>query len=89
MNTIHKYTLEITDEQFVTLPQWSKILTVQVYGGKLCLWAVVDKEEKRTQDRCIRIIGTGNPVVDASQLKYIGIVQMSGGVWHVFEKEQS
>lgn len=76
------------DEQAVALPAGAQILTVQVQQGQPCLWASVDREQKRIEPRTIRIIGTGHPAPDLGELHYIATVQFQGGnlIFHVFEK---
>lgn len=85
MKTIWKYPLEITDEQVVAMPNDAEILTVQMQGSELCLWAVVEDTNPK-EPRTICIIGTGNPMPDERFLIYIGTAQMGPLVWHVFEK---
>jgi hypothetical protein len=87
--TVWKYPLRITDTQPVNMPEGAQILSVQFQGEALCLWALVDTHKPQTQ-RIIRIIGTGNPIVEygTAPVIFIGTVQQFGGqlVWHVFER---
>lgn len=91
METIWKYSLQITDRQTVTMPVGAEILSVQDQAGGLQLWAVVVPEEERREKRVIEIVGTGNPMADvlAEGLSrcHLATVQARGGalVWHVFE----
>lgn len=90
MKTIFKYTLETHDEQDVTLPVGSEILTVKEQYGDICLWALVDPGEAKKEDRRIRILGTGHSFEDDfERTRYLGTVLMSGGslVWHIFEAD--
>jgi hypothetical protein len=85
--TIWKYPLQITDLQNVLMPEGAQLLSAQMQGDTLCLWALVNpKASKRV--RTIEIIGTGNPCEDVPR-KYISTTQMAGGalIWHVFERE--
>jgi len=87
MKRIYKYPLELTDTQFVELPLGAEILTVQMQGDRLCLWAMVNTlPEAIKKNRRIEIIGTGNPV-PTGVLKYISTFQMMGGglIFHAFE----
>ncbi len=87
MKKIFKYPLEVTDTQFVELPLGAEILTAQIQGDQLCLWAMVNTlPEAVKKNRRIEIIGTGNPV-PTGNLKYISTFQMMGGglIFHVFE----
>jgi hypothetical protein len=85
MKTIHKFVLEVTDEQRIEIPSAHSILTVQLQDKRICLWAIVDTNSPKTT-RYFRIVGTGNPFNDCMDFTYIGTVQMENGklVWHVF-----
>jgi hypothetical protein len=84
---IWKYLLEVTDIQAIQIPVGSRILSADNQNGDLCLWAIVPTQNA-TEDRCIEIIGTGNPVLEAIGLtrRFIGTVIMRPFVWHVFER---
>jgi hypothetical protein len=87
MKKIFKYPLEITDTQFIELPLGAEILTVQVQGDQLCLWAMVNTSpDAITKNRRIEIVGTGYPV-PAGDLKYISTIQIMDGslIFHIFE----
>ena len=87
MKRIYKYPLELTDTQFVELPLGAEILTAQMQGDQLCLWAMVNTlPEAIKKNRRIEIIGTGNPV-PTGDLKYISTIQIEGGrlIFHIFE----
>jgi hypothetical protein len=87
MKKIFKYPLEITDTQFIELPLGAEILTAQLQGNQLCLWAMVNTSPNAiTKNRRIEIIGTGNPT-PIGDLKYISTFQIMDGslIFHVFE----
>jgi hypothetical protein len=87
MKKIYKYPLEITDTQFVELSLGAEILTVQMQGNQLCLWAMVNTlPDAIKKNRRIEIIGTCNPV-PIGDLKYISTFQMMDErlTYHVFE----
>lgn len=83
---VWKYPLEIADGQNLMMPEGAEILTAQMQGGILSLWALVNPEAPM-QRRVIEILGTGNPASDVER-KYIATAQMAGGllIWHVFER---
>lgn len=85
MKRIWKFEIETTDNQTIGMPVGAEILTVQTQYGKPCLWALVNPDGNKEQ-RHIEIIGTGNPVKEASRI-YIGTYQLRDGalVFHVFE----
>ena len=89
MKKIYKYPLEMTDTQFVYLSLGAEILTVQMQGNQLCLWAMVNTlPDAIKKNRRIEIVGTGNSV-PIGDLKYISTFQMFQDwgtlTYHVFE----
>ena len=84
MRIIHKYTLEITDEQTITVSPGFEFLSAQVQDGKLCIWAIVDIMSSKIKKTFI-IIGTGLRIHDENNLSYRATVQMGEYVWHLFE----
>lgn len=88
MKTIWKFPLEITDVQEIEMPHGAQVLTAQMQGMQLCVWAMVDDAIAATEKRAFWVHGTGNPIKYAGELgRYIGAVQMHSGmlIWHVFE----
>ena len=86
MKTTWKFRLELADEQTLMMPEGAEILSAQMQGETLCMWALVEPDAPK-QRRVIEIIGTGNPASDTDR-RYISTVQMCSGalVWHIFEK---
>ena len=85
--TIYKYQLKIIDEQVVSLPAFSRLLTVQVQHNVPYLWALVNPNLPNEIPVTIRMFGTGHPIEDNdSFLEYIGTFQLLEGnlVYHVF-----
>lgn len=86
MRTIWKFPLYLTDEQIVSMPSGAEILTVQLQGNVLTVWAVVNSE-KSLEEKAFYIRGTGHAFEDWLSTKhYIGTVQLVGLVWHVFTR---
>lgn len=93
MHTIYKYPIEVTDVQYIEMPEGAKILTVQVQPDVgPCLWAEVESTNKLAKRRII-VYGTGNPFLPdrdgtAVVRHYIGTFMMRQGrlVWHVYEE---
>lgn len=83
METICKFTLEITDEQTINLPVGFQVLTVQMQNGQLCLWALVDPSQP-TITHTAFVVGTGNPCDHVAGYAYVGTVQERSFVRHVF-----
>ena len=88
MKTIFKYALPIADIQILKLPLHSRFLHVGEQHGNVCLWALVNDQEKETTSHIIRMIGTGHPI--PSHLVYLGTVLTRSGVlvWHLFFEEE-
>ena len=83
MKTIYKFPLSITDEQTVSMPRGSQVLSVQMQNEQLNVWALVNTENLQEQ-RKFRIFGTGNPVDVDGNWKFVGTVQERMFVWHIF-----
>ena len=85
MITIHKYPLEIVDEQQILLPRGYEILNVIEQNGIPVIYAKVDTQETKTKDVWIRIFGTGHPI-DSDLYNYLGTISTKGGdlIWHIF-----
>ncbi len=86
MKTIHKFTLEVTDNQFVKMPKGAKVLAVQMQNDIPCIWAEVNTDNEIVS-RCFEIFGTGNPIHEdmGVQREYIGTFQQRTFVWHLYE----
>lgn len=84
MTTIYKYPLKGSTTH-LELPFGAQILTVQIQGDQLVLWAVINPREVRTVQRLIFAVYTGEEF-DLPSQGYIGTaVSRNGIVWHVFE----
>ena len=88
MEVIYKYTLSVTDEQTLTLPEGSKILSVLEQGNKIVLYALVDVNKANTrseEDYSIVIVGTGNFINSVKTYTFLGTVKLADGalMFHV------
>lgn len=85
MKTIWKFPIDITDQQSVEMPDGARILTVQVQGGEVCLWAEVDSTAPKMR-RTVYVFGTGHPLSPDLSADYVGTIQIRGGalVFHVY-----
>jgi len=84
MDYIWKYPIKVTDKQFVRMPRGSKILSAQVQGEQVYIWASV-RSDNVMVDRCITIIGTGMRIHIGQYGVHIGTIQKDGFVWHIFD----
>lgn len=87
MSKIFKFKLNIVDEQIISMPKGSQILSVQEQHGEIVMWALLEDPKNPYYNRKFLIFKTGSQITD--KLKYIGTVQTSGGdlVRHVFESK--
>jgi hypothetical protein len=86
MRAIHKYVLEITDEQVVPMGKHPIMRHVWMQGGQLCVWVEVTAD-KPLRGRVIRIFGTGHPMGEVAPWPFIGtaVDELRGLVWHVYD----
>lgn len=84
MKTIHKFTLTQNGSQTIEMPRGAKILHCAPQHGEVQLWALVNTDEPKVT-RFFWIIGTGQEMPDVP-LKYVGTVQITMWVWHIFEE---
>lgn len=83
VETIHKYLLSGEAHQVVSMPASAQILSAQIQGDKICLWAQHPKDAPLAK-RVIHVVGTGWDL-PASASRYIGTVQEGFLVWHIYE----
>ena len=81
---IYKYELTLQTHQVIDMPYAAEILTMQMQGDQIMLWANVDTE-KETTPRTIVIAGTGEPILTEGLHTHIATIQMGLMVWHFFE----
>jgi len=85
MKSVWKFPLQPTGVQRIRMPRDSTILTIQVQGRFLSLWALIETD-KEPVDRFFIIVGTGKPLPENLE-RYIGTFQIpeQNFVGHVFE----
>lgn len=83
--TIWKFPLAVSAYQYIDMPAGARLLSAQMQGDTLCLWAQVDPDA-RTEPRLICVLGTGHPILHELG-EHLGTFQLFGGtlVFHVFE----
>lgn len=85
MTKIWKFPLKFDDVQEITLPEGFKILSVQMQNDNLCMWARVETiKAVHMITKKIHIYGTGSNSDSTIHLDYLGTVQDSPFVWHIF-----
>ena len=83
MKTIFKYQISPWSTSR-TMPALAEILTVQVQGEDVCVWARVDTDFA-PKTRQFGFYGTGHPLPEDPGV-YVGTVQLGPLVWHVFDR---
>lgn len=90
MKRIFKYKLLITDEQVLSLPLGSKVLSAIEQYDDVVLYVMVETEVKSERKVVIKIVGTGHPIdFNFQTFKFLNSVSTHGGrlIWHVFFSE--
>lgn len=69
------------------MPIGAQILTAQMQNENLVIWAIINAQEEKKENRNIVIIGTGHVVGDIANINhYINTIQVGAMVWHLFEE---
>lgn len=85
MRTIWKFSLDCVHKQSVRMPVDAQILTIQMQGHAMTLWALCTPDLP-TGERELRMYGTGMDIPEPRMGRYIATVQDTAGlVWHFFE----
>ncbi len=84
MKTVYKYPFLLEDRQLIGLPKGAKPLTVQLQGGQLCLWVLVDDKVTDVDPFYFAVCGTGHPIPTLADIQYLATVQTGPLVWHIF-----
>jgi hypothetical protein len=85
--TIWKYILCVAGRQTFPMPDGAQVLSVQMQGNDVCMWAMVDPRARK-KCRTFHVFCTGHEISDPYDLCHVGTVQDFGGsplVFHVFE----
>lgn len=86
MKTIHKYEVTALEDFTVQMPQGAEVLTVQVQGAAVCMWARIDTDRPLGTYR-FGVHGTGHELTEfTATAPYVGTFQLGGGalVFHLF-----
>lgn len=89
MKSIWKYSWDESQAQF-DMPKGSTILSVGTQRDQMCLWVLVNVEEKITVKRKFFVFGTGQNVPDdeMAQFDFLGRVTIGIYEWHIFERRE-
>lgn len=84
--TIWKYPVAVTDVFVLKMPAGSTVLSVDVQGREVNLWAEVDQGQPLAERR-FRVSGIGHALPADEPRRFIGTFLLQGGtlVFHLFE----
>jgi hypothetical protein len=86
VRTIYKYPLRLVDHQKIMMPLYAQVLSIQLQGSEIQLWALVETDNELVEWR-FWLFGTGTfEACLADGLHYHATVQCGSFVWHVFEE---
>lgn len=92
MNTIHKFELDIEDEQAVGIKGLIKVLSAEEQYDNLVLYAMVDTDNKEVSKVRIAIRGTGHPlgILFTQPNKFLNTIKLRNGMLmlHIFLMEK-
>ena len=89
MITIYKYPIAHTDEQVLTLPSGSQIISVAKQYNNVVIYAMVNPTELLMDSYHVIILGTGTPIEwKILDYKFLGTLAFSNGdlMFHYFVK---
>jgi hypothetical protein len=88
MKTIHKYQLQLADEQPVEMPSGAEIISAHAQYNVPCIWAIVETDNP-TVKRSIAMCGTGCPV-PVGNYRFVGTTVTCEGalIWHIFQRPE-
>jgi hypothetical protein len=87
--TIHKYQLDATTAQELSVTKEGRILSVAEQRNNIVVYAMVDTDEQEKDHYEVFVIGTGHHIpLDALEGRFLGTVNLHGGslMFHVFIK---
>jgi hypothetical protein len=92
MLTIYKYPIGIK-RTTIEMPRGSQVLSVVAKSNALVMYALVQADRRArpadAEERTFVVFATGQPIEPSAwpfERKFIGTVQLSAGVFHVFEE---
>jgi len=84
---IYKYEIPLNSSPAISMPKGAKVIHAQDQRGSIYLWAIVDLEEKKTENRRFLMVFTGQPFDNRDLIHMQHVATFLSGiiVWHVFE----
>lgn len=87
LDAVWKFPL-LKQNNTLEMPTGSKVLTVGLQQGELCLWAQVPTLTKLMELRSFHVIGTGMQWHSSHDVRYVGTIIVGPPdhlVWHIYE----
>lgn len=86
---IFKWTLQLEDEQVLSVPVGTKLLSVQMQHGSPQVWGICFSPASSMKKITVFIHGTGHPITREVLGRFLGTFQMKDGtlVFHVFVED--
>jgi hypothetical protein len=84
MITIHKYEFELGPEIEIEMPEFSKIISVQLLNEKPVMWAIVDTHRPLVK-RKFTAVWTGEELNAFYSMRHHIATIQDIHVWHIFE----
>jgi hypothetical protein len=85
MKSVYKYSLTYEDCVVVAMPVGAEILHFGIQGNTPAVWALVDRDEKGTDDRVLCLAGTGHDIPEEIIAHIGSVTDPLSLVWHLFE----
>ncbi len=83
MKVIWKYGPIHFGLQQISIPKTAEILSAQMQGEQVVIWALVDNNNTELRECFILLVGTGHEF-DICGFKFLNTVQNHEFVWHIF-----
>ena len=86
MQTVHKQTLKITEEQVLKIPTGAVMLDCQLQNGAITVWYAFDlaADPKKDEDVTFYVVKSGHDLPDTFPGRYFKTVQQGKLVWHIY-----
>ena len=78
---------EVSPATRIQIPEDAQVLSAKFQNGRICIWVLVDPDAPIVK-REFEVYGTGHPIQDADDLRFIDTVLVDNGqlIYHVFER---
>ena len=85
MRIIFQFELRLLCKQTYTMPEGSKMLSIQLRNTRLFLWTEVD-QNRNSEQVTIHSFATNEEIPLNLKLEHISTVQMGYNVWHFYKE---